>query len=76
MIDIDELRRLAQAATSGEWYRDKSIPTGTTLCGAPCGYYDVPIRDTKYKKFSLRDPFWATKGGFCPECLKLAGVSE
>lgn len=45
-------------------------------CGAPCGYYDVPIRDTKYKKFSLRDPFWATKGGFCPECLKLAGVSE
>lgn len=70
------IRNPVPRARGSQWYRDKSIPTGTTLCGAPCGYYDVPIRDTKYKKFSLRDPFWATKGGFCPECLKLAGVSE
>ena len=69
------IRNPVPRARGSQWYRDKSIPTGSTLCGAPCGYYDVPIRDTKYKKFSHQDPFWVAKGGFCPECLKLARLT-
>jgi len=52
-----------------QWYRDKSMPESRTLCGAPCGYYDIPFRDTKFKKFNALDPFYVSKGGVCPECL-------
>ena len=54
------------------FYRDKSVRESATLCGAPCDYFDVLLRDTRYKNFNTADPFYVSKGGFCPSCLEIA----
>ncbi len=64
------IRKPLAPVRGNQWYRDKSVPDGATLCGAPCALYDVPYRDTQRKSFNIEDPFWATKGGFCPACMQ------
>lgn len=66
------VRQQPPRARGTQWYRDKSVWESATLCGAPCDRYDVPLRDTKRKNFDMNHPFWASKGGFCPECLNRA----
>lgn len=43
--DMRQHRRAPLPRAGGnQWYRNKSIRESRTLCGAPCGYYDIPYR--------------------------------
>lgn len=73
---VIHIRKTPPRKGGNQWYKDRSITPGETLCGCECGLYDVPLKETKYKSFDIKDPFWKTKGEFCPECFKLANLKE
>lgn len=73
---IIHIRKPLPRRRGNQWYKDRSEYVSKTLCGADCGLYDVPLKDTKYKSFDIKDPFWLTKGEFCPHCLELANLKE